>query len=124
MRFGSRGIKPMNGLALFIAAILFLFVLAACGQKQYLVEMDSVILDNGRGIVWEDRTYELFCVVSKKDCGEQIGYVDGDTDDRVSEYKGHAVEEWIINWIPTDGGAMLLKEQSVIDIPEGLEQEY
>lgn len=124
MRFGSRGVKHMNRLALFVAATLFLFVLAACGHKQDLVEMESVILDNGRGIVWEDRTYELFCVVSKKDCGEQIGYVDGDEDDRVSEYEGYPVEDWIVNWMPTDGGAMLLKEQSVVDIPEGLVREY
>lgn len=122
--FGRHGKKRTIGLALFIAAIMFLLVLAACGQKQDMAEMESVILDSGRGIVWEDRTYELFCVVSKRDCGKQIGYVDGDTDDRVSEYKDHAVEEWIINWIPTDGGAMLLKEQSVDDIPEGLEREY
>lgn len=111
-------------LVLLMTASVLLLTLVACSHKQDLVEMESVILDNGRGIVWEDRIYELFCVVSKKDCGEQIGYVDGDTDDRVSEYDGHAVEEWIINWIPTDGGAMLLKEQSVVDIPEGLEREY
>lgn len=124
MEFGRHGKRRANGLALFMTASMLLLVLAACGQKQDMIEMESVILDNGRGIVWENRTYGLFCVVSKKDCGKQIGYVDGDTDDRVSEYKDHAVEEWIINWIPTDGGAMLLKEQSVVDIPEGLEREY
>ena len=65
-----------------------------------------------------------FCVVSKNDRGKQIGYVDGDTDDRISEYKGYSPEEWLVSWLPMDGGAILLKEQGVADIPDGLEAEY
>ena len=110
-------------------ALLSLFViilsLTACGgQQRDLVDMESTRADGKWAVVWEDRTYAIFCVVSKKDCGEQIGYVDGDTDNRISEYKGHSTEEWLVSWIPTDGGAMLLKEQSVVDIPDGLEAEY
>lgn len=65
-----------------------------------------------------------FCVVSKNDRGKQIGYVDGDTGDRISGYKDCPLEEWLVSWLPTDGGAMLLKEQSVVEIPDGLEAEY
>ena len=109
----------------FITVFVMILSLVACGgQRRELVDMTSVIMDGKRAVVWEDRTYELFCVVSKSDRGEQIGYVDGDTDDRISEYKGYSPEEWIVSWLPTDGGAMLLKEQSVIDIPDGLEAEY
>ena len=110
---------------LFLITCLVLTMLSACsGQKRDLVDMTSTSIDGKRAIVWEDRTYLPFSVVSKRDCGEQIGYVDGDTDDRVSEYKGYSPEEWLVSWIPTDGGAMLLKEQSVVDIPDGLEAEY
>ena len=112
-----------------IAALISLFVLllssAACaGQQRGLVNMRSIRADGKRSIVWEDRTYVIFCVVSKNDRGRQIGYVDGDTDDRISEYKGYSPEEWLVSWLPMDGGAILLKEQSVVDIPEGLEAEY
>ena len=89
-----------------------------------MVDMESVSIDGKRAVVWGDKTYVPFCVVSKKDCGKQIGYVDGDKDDRISEYKDYSSEEWLVSWIPTDGGAMLLKEQRVIDIPNGLEAEY
>ena len=38
--------------------------------------------------------------------------------------KGYSSDEWIASWLPMDGGVILLKEQSVTDIPEGLEPEY
>ena len=104
--------------------VIFLSLVACSGQQRNLVDMESTSVDEKWAVVWEDRTYVPFCVVSKKDCGEQIGYVDGDTDDRISEYKGYSSNEWLVSWIPTDGGAMLLKELSVVDIPDGLEAEY
>lgn len=111
--------------ALGLIFCLFLSVLSACeGQRRELTDMESVIMDGKMAVIWEGRTYTPFCVVSKRDCGEQIGYLNGDTDDRISEYKGYSAEEWLVSWMPTDGGAMLLKEQSVVDIPEGLEAEY
>ena len=105
---------------------LFFPLLTACSKQQSdLIDMESVIVENiGRGVVWNDKTYAPFCVVSKNDCGKQIGYVDGDTDDRISEYKGYSTDEWLVSWMPMDGGAMLLKEQGVVDIPDGLEPEY
>ena len=112
-------------IVLLLISCLFSAILSACsGQQRELTDMKSVSIDGKRAVIWEDRTYAPFCVVSKKDCGEQIGYVDGDTDDRISEYKGYSTEEWLVSWMPTDGGAMLLKEQSVTDIPDGLEAEY
>lgn len=114
-----------RGLAILLIACFLLPALSACGgQQRNLIDMKSTSIDGKRAILWEGRTYVPFCVVSKKDCGEQIGYVDGDTDDRISEYKGYSAEEWLVSWLPTDGGAMLLKEQSVADIPDGLEAEY
>ena len=109
---------------LIIPCLLFTTLSACAGQPRDLVDMTSTGIDGKRAVVWENRTYLPFCVVSKKDCGEQIGYVDGDTDDRISEYKGYPPEEWLVSWLPMDGGAMLLKEQSVVDLPAGLEAEY
>lgn len=108
-----------------LPCILCACLLSACGaQNRELIDMESTHMDGKRGVIWEGRTYFPFCVVSKRDCGEQLGYVDGDTDDRISEYKGYSPEEWLVSWLKTDGGAMLLKEQSVTEIPEGLEAEY
>lgn len=115
----------MRKITASVSCFMFILLLAACGGKpRNLVDMTSTSIDGKRVIHWEDRTYEPFCVVSKSDCGEQIGYVDGDTDDRISEYKDYAPKDWLVSWIPMDGGALLLKEQSVVSIPDGLEAEY
>ena len=115
----------MKKICSLVMIILLITSLVACSQQeQELEDMTSTSIDGKHAIVWEDRTYVPFCVVSKNDRGEQIGYVDGDTDDRISEYKGYSSEEWLVNWLPMDGGAILLKEQNVVDIPDGLEAEY
>ena len=108
----------------FLAILLFVVFVSCARQQRDLTDMRSAIVNDSRAVVWEGRTYVPFCVVSKNDRGRQIGYVDGDTDDRISEYKGYPPEEWLVSWLPTDGGAMLLKERSVTDIPDGLEAEY
>lgn len=114
-----------KGFAVILISCLLLSLLSACGKQQgELADMRSVIIGDKRAVIWEDRTYIPFCVVSKNDRRKQIGYVDGDTDDRISEYKDYPPEEWLVSWLPTDGGAMLLKEESVTDIPDGLEAEY
>ena len=115
----------MKKIVALISLFLLLLSLTACaGQSRDLIDMSSISADGKRSVVWENRIYVPFCVVSKNDRGKQIGYVDGDTDDRISEYKGYPSEEWLVSWLSTDGGAMLLKEQSVVDIPDGLEAEY
>lgn len=114
----------MKRLLALLAAVLLLASLSACGAKGELAQMTSGTTGGLRIVHWEDRTYLPFCVVSKNDCGDPVGYVDGDTDDRISAYKDYAPEAWLVSWIPTDGGAILLKEESVTDIPDGLVQEY
>ena len=101
-----------------------LLLLSACGEQKELVNMGTGIIDDKQVILWEERTYILFCVVSKTDCEELIGYVNGDPDNRISAYKDFSPEEWLVNWMPMDGGAFLLKEENVVDIPVGLEAEY
>lgn len=103
---------------------LISMMLCACGKNRNLIDMSTAVGDEYMAIIWEDRTYVPFCVVSKNDCGTQIGYLDGETDDRVCEYKDYPTEEWIANYLTVDGGAMLFKEINVTDIPDGMESEY
>lgn len=107
-----------------VCIVYCLLFLSACGEQKELVNMGASVVNDKWTVVWEGRTYVPFCVVSKSDCGEQIGYVNGDTDDRVSAYQDYSPEEWLVSWMPMDGGAILLKEETVVDIPEGLEAEY
>ena len=57
-----------------VAIILSVLLFAACGQHRELVDMTSAVVEGRwRTVIWEDRTYEPFCVVSKNDRGAQIG---------------------------------------------------
>lgn len=114
----------MKKICIFGFAVFMAIVLCACGEKQNLINMSTIEGSDYTAIVWEDRTYVPFCVISKSDCGAQIGYVNGDTDDRVCEYGDYPVAEWIANYLTVDGGAMLYKEINVTDIPDGLQSEY
>lgn len=107
-------------------AVIFLMTFTSCSQTQPadLINMHSLEQDGKFSVIWEGRTYFPFCVVSKSDCSQQIGYVNGDTDNRISRYKDLPAEEWLVSWLTTDGGAILLKEQSVTEIPDGLQAEY
>lgn len=105
--------------------ILLILGLCAC-QKQALAELSSYVGDEYKAIVWEDRTYVPYCAVAKSKCGKQIGFVDGDEDDRVYEFAGYSADEWLISVYVTYlmDGAMLYREINVSEIPEGLQSEY
>ena len=103
---------------------LVLIVLCACGKNTNLIDMSTTESDEYMAIIWEDRTYAPFCTISKSDCGTQIGYLNGETDDRICEYKDYPTDEWIANHLMADGGAILFKEVNVTHIPDGLEAEY
>jgi hypothetical protein len=103
---------------------LVLIVLCACGKSTNLIDMSTSEGDEYMAIIWEDRTYAPFCTISKSDCGTQIGYLNGETDDRICEYKDYPTDEWIANHLMADGGAILFKEVNVTHIPDGLESEY
>ena len=99
-------------------------VLCACGKNTNLIDMSTTEGDEYMAIIWEDRTYIPFCAISKNDCGTQIGYLNGETDDRICEYKDYPTDEWIVNHLMADEGAILFKEVNVTHIPDGLESEY
>ncbi len=112
----------MKRLLSIILSIFAIAALCSCSGRE-LADMTTVVNVRYAAIVWEDRTYVPYCAIPKRDCGEQIGIVDGDKDNRVYEYKGYSADEWIINSYGMDS-AMLLKEIDVTDIPAGLESEY
>lgn len=103
---------------------LISIMLCACGENTDLIDMSTVEGDEYMSIIWEDRIYIPFCVVSKNDGGTQIGYLDGEINNRVCEYKDYPTDEWIASYLTVDGGAMLHKEVNVTNIPDGLESEY
>ena len=121
---GEQGEKIMKKIRVLGIAILTAVVLCACGGGRELADISTAEGDGYMAIIWEERTYVPFCVVSKNDCGTLIGYVNGDTGDRVCEYKDYPSNEWIANYLTVDGGAILLKEVNVTNIPDGLQSEY
>ncbi len=86
--------------------------------------MPTTAGDRYMSISWDGRTYVPFCAVSKEDCGTQIGYLDGETDNRVCQYKNYPTDGWIASYLTVDCGAMLFKEISVTEIPDNLHSEY
>ena len=114
----------MNKIKIIAFTILMATSLYACGEAQNLADISTAVNDDYTAIIWEERTYVPFCVVSKSECGALIGYVNGDTDDRVCEYKDYPTAEWIANYLTVDGGALLYKEVNADDIPDGLQSEY
>ena len=90
-------------------------------------EILTVVTEEYAALVWQGRTYVPYCPVEKSACGRRIGgSVDGDFQEDYYTYKGYSEQEWLIA-IPRSGlmdSPMLYREQSVWDIPEGLESEY
>ena len=99
---------------------LVLIVLCACGKNTNLIDMSTTEGDEYMAIIWEDRTYAPFCTISKSDCGTQIGYLNGETDDRICEYKDYPTDEWNIkneDWIP------MVMADDVLYLDTGYEKE-
>ena len=114
------------------AILLMVFVLMITGcensnsSENELADMTSLTENGYNAIVWGENTYVPYCAIQRNECGKQIGFVDGDKDDRVYEYDGYSADEWIIN-IYVSGlmdSAMLCREKNVTDIPDGLVSEY
>ena len=78
-------------------------------------------------LVWQGRTYVPYGPVGNTAMGRRIGgSADGDSREDYYTYEGYSEQEWIIA-MPHSGlmdTPMLFREQSVWDIPEGLESEY
>ena len=111
---------------LLMAVIL---MMAGCGNSnsgEELADMATLSEDGYTAIVWDENIYVPYCAIQKNNCGQQIGFVDGDKNDRVYEYEGYSTGEWIINMYESGlmDNAMLYREINVADIPDGLVSEY
>lgn len=107
-----------------ILCVASLLALCACGKAN---SSNRQTIDDSSVIVWEGRTYVPYCSVFKNtSCGNQIGIVDGDKNNKLYEYKGYSTEEWIVNAYDSKimDGAVLYKEINVTEIPEEIEAEY
>lgn len=99
--------------------------LCACSkQDSDLAVMSYEIGDEYVSIVYGDKTYVPYGPLSAYiDRGNQIGYIDGNENDKIYEVKGYSTNEWIATALPFDP-AMLYREISVTDIPEEWQSEY
>ena len=118
--------KKRLGAVLLMAIIL---MMAGCGNSNSAEELADMatLSENGyTAIVWDENIYVPYCAIQKNNCGQQIGFVDGDKNDRVYEYEGYSTGEWIINMYESGlmDNAMLYREINVADIPDGLVSEY
>lgn len=116
----------MKRVGIFVISILVSFLMCACSNQkaENIVNMTLSEGEEYSSIIWNDKTYIPYCVISKNRQGKQIGIVNGDKDDRVYEFKEHSTDEWIINSLTMDGGAILYKETKVTEIPSELKSDY
>lgn len=82
----------MKKILSLLLVIIAVFSMSSC-SKQDLANMTTLVTDEYSAIVWDDRIYVPYCAISKSECGQQIGIVDGDKDDIVCEYKGYSSDE-------------------------------
>ena len=77
-------------------------------------------------LLWEDRIYVPYCAANQSDRGNLIGMNADKENEKIYEYKGYPVTEWIISYLDVKlmPSAMLYREINVTDIPEGLSSEY
>jgi hypothetical protein len=102
----------------------------ACSKQDTSAQdlADMTTTDNSEyvSIVWDGRTYVPYTSIAKSDCGNQIGIVDGDSNDKVYEYKEYSTEDWIAEMYVSGemDAPMLYREIDVTDIPTGLQSDY
>lgn len=104
---------------------ILLLILCSC-TKADLADMAYAEKEGYAAIEWEDRVYVPYSAVDKSYMGKQIGITDGDKNDGVYEAEGLSPDEWIISYYKSGemDNPMLMKEESVTDIPEGFTSEY
>lgn len=101
-------------------------LMIGCNQNKNLESMSHITTKDYTGIKWNEKVYIPFCTVDNAQRGKQIGIVDNDKNDKVYEYKGYPTDEWIISFYHSGemDNSMLMREISVIDIPDNLHSEY
>ena len=111
------------------AGLLVLAIAAGCSSdtgNQEPVIFQQKENEDYVSIIWNDREYVPYCAISPTERGEYLGYMEDDPDVEIYELDGYSSEEWIIDYLnlKSCGEAMLYKEVSVRDIPDGFSTEY
>ena len=114
---------------LLTAGLLVLAIAAGCSSdtgNQEPVIFQQKENEDYVSIIWNDREYVPYCAISPTERGEYLGYMEDDPDVEIYELDGYSSEEWIIDYLnlKSCGEAMLYKEVSVRDIPDGFSSEY
>lgn len=105
--------------------------ICACARQENnapeeLQDLSYIEREDYMAVVWDERVYVPFCAVDNSLREKQIGIVNGDENDRIYEAAGLSPEEWIISYYESGmmDGSMLMKEENVKEIPNGLKSEY
>lgn len=86
--------------------------------------LESEAADPYAAIVWDERFCVPFSPISVFVCGRQIGIADGDDQEKVFEFKGHSMDEWIVNAHSSHNGGMLYREIHIQNVPLDLTSAY
>lgn len=113
-----------------ILMVLIAYCFSACGSdtsNNEIVIFQQRVNDHYLSIIWDDREYVPYCAIQPKERGKYLGYLENEPQEELYEFDGYSSEEWIIDYLNMGfggGEAMLYKEISVQDIPDGLYSEY
>lgn len=113
-----------------IMTVLITLCLSACGSnnsKNQTIIFEQRVNDQYLSIIWEDREYVPYCAINPKNRGAYLGYLEDEPQEEIYEFDGYSSGEWLIDYLNMGfggGEAMLFKEISVQDIPDGFYSEY
>lgn len=111
-----------------IMMILIVLCFSGCGSevKNEITIFHQKVNEQYLSIIWDDREYVPYCAIEPSKRGEYLGYMENDSNVEIYELDGYSSEEWIIDYLNLEigGEAMLCKEVSVQNIPDGFYSEY
>ena len=111
----------------WLVAVLCAFVLVGCGTAKSLVNMSMYsTADNGVNnvIEWNGVQYMSLGSVSASLIGEQVGYANGDKNDKIYAARDCSTSEWLIE-VATHGdidSITIFQERSVQSVPNVIEE--
>lgn len=114
-----------------IMTVLITLCFSACGSNNsssnQIIIFQQRVNDQYLSIIWDDREYVPYCAINQKNRGAFLGYLEDEPQEEIYEFDGYSNEEWLINYLNMGfggGEAMLFKEISVQDVPDGFYSEY
>ncbi len=128
--------KICCGIMWTVVAAIALWLLPGCAAGQSLPD-DPLVFRQGVAqdyayLTQGEKTYVPYCPMEQELLGECIGYCDHPGDDSGEPFrtylytlKGYPGDQWIVEVLDQNcSEGMILREESVTKIPEGLSSEY